>query len=318
MMKKVLVTGGCGFIGTNFIDYLMDNTDWKVSVLDNLSVGKIEYLESIENYSSERIDFTEGDIRDEDAVREAISGCDMVVHLAAQTGVIPSVEDPIEDADINIMGTLNVLKASVDNDIERFAQASSAAPLGEQEQPVHEGKVPRPLAPYGASKLACEGYCSAFAGSYGLQTLALRFSNVYGPNSWHKGSVVAKFIRQILDDEKLTIYGDGEQTRDFIHTKDISQAIYRGLTEDLDDDFELFQLGTGEETSVNVLYEIIEEKLEEYDIDSPGVIHGEERAGEILRSYADVSKAKEMLGYEPKVDLSEGIDETIEWFMENY
>jgi len=317
-MKKVLVTGGCGFIGTNFIDYLMENTDWKVSVLDNLSVGKFEYLGSIENYSEDRIEFTEGDIRDKEAVETAISDCQVVVHLAAQTGVIPSVENPKEDADINIIGTLNLLKASVDNEIERFAQASSAAPLGEQEQPVHEGKVPRPLAPYGASKLACEGYCSAFAASYSLQTTALRFSNVYGPNSWHKGSVVAKFIRQILDGEQLTIYGDGEQTRDFIHTKDISQAIYRSLTEDLENDFELFQLGTGEETSVNELYEIIEEKLAGYDIDSPGVAHGDERAGEILRSYADVSKAKEMLGYEPQVDLSEGIDETIEWFMENY
>ncbi|MGM0509618.1 MAG: GDP-mannose 4,6-dehydratase [Thermoplasmatota archaeon] len=317
-MKKVLVTGGCGFIGTNFIDYLMDKTDWKVSILDNLSVGKLEYLESIENYSEDRIDFTEGDIRDKEEVEKAISDSQVVVHLAAQTGVIPSVENPKEDADINIMGTLNLLEASVDNDIERFAQASSAAPLGEQEQPVHEGKVPGPLAPYGASKLACEGYCSAFAASYSLQTTALRFSNVYGPNSWHKGSVVAKFIRQILDDEQLTIFGDGEQTRDFIHTRDISQAIYRSLTEDLQNDFELFQLGTGEETSVNELYETIEEKLEGYDIKSPGVIHGDERAGEILRSYADVSKAKEMLGYEPKVDLSEGIDETIEWFMENY
>lgn len=317
-MKKVLVTGGCGFIGTNFIDYLMDKTDWKVSILDNLSIGKLEYLESIENYSEDRIDFTEGDIRDKEEVEKAISDCQVVVHLAAQTGVIPSVENPKEDADINIMGTLNLLEASVDNDIERFAQASSAAPLGEQEQPVHEGKVPRPLAPYGASKLACEGYCSAFAASYSLQTTALRFSNVYGPNSWHKGSVVAKFIRQILDDEQLTIFGDGEQTRDFIHTRDISQAIYRSLTEDLQNDFELFQLGTGEETSVNELYETIEEKLEGYDIKSPGVIHGDERAGEILRSYAYVSKAKEMLGYEPKVDLSEGIDETIEWFMENY
>lgn len=317
-MKRSLVTGGCGFIGTNLIDYIMDRTDWDISVLDNLSVGKLEYLKSIDNYSEDRIDFYEGDIRDVIAVEKAINGCDLVVHLAAQTGVIPSVEDPKEDAEINIMGTLNILEASVEHDIERFVQASSAAPLGEQEQPVHEGKVPRPLAPYGASKLSCEGYCSAFAGSYGLQTAALRFSNVYGPNSWHKGSVVAKFIRQILDGEQLTIYGDGGQTRDFIHTKDISQAIYRSLTEGLENDFELFQLGTGEETSVNTLYDLIESKLESHEVELPGVVHGEERAGEIYRNYADISKAKSVLGYKPTVDLEEGIDETIEWFMENY
>lgn len=317
-MKKVLVTGGCGFIGTNLIEYLLDITDWEINVLDNLSVGKLEYLKSIDGYTEDRIDFYKGDITNKDDVEESITGCDHVINLAAQTDVIDSVNNPKNDAEINVLGTINVLKASVENDIVNFTQASSAAPLGEQDMPIHEEKVPQPLSPYGASKLACEGYCSAFSGSYNLSTVTLRFSNVYGPKSWHKGSVVAKFIKQIIDGETPVIYGDGGQTRDFIHTKDISQALYLATVGDLEDDFELFQVATGVETSINELYEIINEKMSKYGYDVPEPEYGEKRAGEIYRNYADISKAKKVLDYEPEIDLDEGIDESIKWFIDNY
>lgn len=317
-MKKVLVTGGCGFIGTNLIEYLLEITDWDINVLDNLSVGRLEYLKGIDGYSEDRIDFYKGDITNKDDVDESIAGCDHVINLAAQTDVIDSVKDPKNDAEINVLGTINVLKSSVENNIDNFTQASSAAPLGEQDMPIHEEKVPQPLSPYGASKLACEGYCSAFSGSYELNTVALRFSNVYGPKSWHKGSVVAKFIKQIIDGETPTIYGDGGQTRDFIHTKDISQALYLATVSDLEDDFELFQVATGVETSINELYEVIDEKMSKHGYDIPEHEYGEERAGEIYRNYADISKAKHKLNYEPEMDLDEGIDECIEWFIDNY
>ncbi len=317
-MKKVLVTGGCGFIGTNLIEYLLEITDWDINVLDNLSVGRLEYLKGIDGYSEDRIDFYKGDITNKDDVDESIAGCDHVINLAAQTDVIDSVKDPKNDAEINVLGTINVLKSSVENNIDNFTQASSAAPLGEQDMPIHEEKVPQPLSPYGASKLACEGYCSAFSGSYELNTVALRFSNVYGPKSWHKGSVVAKFIKQIIDGETPTIYGDGGQTRDFIHTKDISQALYLATVSDLEDDFELFQVATGVETSINELYEVIDEKMSKHGYDIPEPEYGEERAGEIYRNYADISKAKHKLNYEPEMDLDEGIDECIEWFIDNY
>ncbi|MFW6176086.1 MAG: GDP-mannose 4,6-dehydratase [Thermoplasmatota archaeon] len=317
-MIRVLVTGGCGFIGTNLIEYLLDVTEWNISVLDNLSVGKLEYLKSIKGYSEERIDFFKGDITDKEDVEESIEGCEYVINLAAQTSVIDSIDHPKEDAEINILGTINLLKSSVENNVSKFTQASSAAPLGEQEMPIHERKVPQPLSPYGASKLACEGYCSAFSGSYDLETVALRFSNVYGPKSWHKGSVVAKFIKQILDNEVPIIYGDGRQTRDFIHTKDISKALYLATVTELKDSFELFQIATGVETSINKLYEVIEEKMSENGFEVPEPKYGEERAGEIYRNYADISKAENILDYEPEIDLEEGIEGCIEWFMNNY
>lgn len=317
-MKRVMVTGGCGFVGTNLIDYLLTHTDWKINVLDNLSVGKLEYLKGIDNYDKNRVEFYEGDIRDETDVALAIEDCDYVIHLAAQTGVIPSVESPLEDANINIIGTIKVLEQAVKYGVEKFTLASSAAPLGEQEMPIDEKKTPEPLSPYGASKLACEGYCSAYAETHELKTVALRFSNVYGPNSWHKGSVVAKFIKQILDGEIPVIYGDGEQTRDFIHTKDISQALFKSVQNDLADDFELFQVATGEETSINELYQIIKKKMGNLDFEVPEPKYGKKRPGEIYRNYADIGKARTLMNYEPKVNLEEGIEETIKWFLENY
>ncbi len=316
-MKSVLVTGGCGFVGTNLIEYLLKKSDWDITVLDNLSVGRLEYLKRIDGYSDEKIRFIEGDVRGEDDVEKAVDGCDYVIHLAAQTSVVDSVKEPKKDADINIMGTINLLDECVESDVERFIQASSAAPLGEQEMPIDESKVPQPLAPYGASKLACEGYCSAYSGSHGLDTVALRFSNVYGPKSWHKGSVVAKFIKQIIEGESPVIYGDGGQTRDFIHTRDISQALYRACVEEYEENFELFQIATGRETSVNELYSIIKNKLEEKGVEVPEPEYGEKRKGEIYRNYADIGKAEEVLNYSPQVKIEEGIEETVDWFLNN-
>ncbi len=317
-MERLLITGGCGFIGTNLIEYLLDRTDVDINVLDDLSQGKIEYLKSVEGYSEDRIKFIEGDVRNEEDVSAALENCEKVIHLAAQTDVIDSVEDPQNDADINIMGTINLLNESVESSVKRFVFASSAAPLGEQDMPIHEDKVPQPLAPYGASKLAGEGYCSAYAGSFGIKTVALRFSNVYGPKSWHKGSVVSKFIKQILEGETPIIYGDGDQTRDFIHTKDISKALHLSSVQDLESRFELFQIATGKETTINELYSKLKKKLEEKGLAVPEVRYAEEREGEIYRNYADISKAERELNYRPGVTLEEGLEETIDWFLHEY
>jgi len=317
-MERVLITGGCGFVGTNLIDYLLKNTDLKINVLDNLSEGKLEYLKSIDSYENKRIDFYKGDIRNEQDVSLSMKDCNYVIHLAAQTGVIPSIDSPLIDADINIIGTIKLLQEAVEVGLKRFILASSAAPLGEQEMPIDENKVPQPLSPYGVSKLAGEGYCSAFAASHGLSTVALRFSNVYGPNSWHKGSVISKFIKQIMDGQRPVIFGDGGQTRDFIHTEDISQALYKASMKDIPNNFELFQVATGEETSINELYESIKRKMTKMDFKVPEPKYGEERSGEIYRNYADITKAKEILGYEPNIGLEEGLEETITWFLDNY
>ncbi|MFP4116391.1 MAG: GDP-mannose 4,6-dehydratase [Candidatus Aenigmatarchaeota archaeon] len=315
-MKEILVTGGAGFIGTNFVDFVLRKTDWKIRVLDNLYARAFDAVKNLDSFDGGGVELLEGDIRDEETVKKVVEGCDYVVNLAAQVGVVPSVKDPKFDADVNIFGLLNLLEASKDENVKRFVQASSAAPLGEVEPPVSEEDVPRPLAPYGASKLSGEGYCSAYAGSFGLNTVALRFSNVYGPHSLHKESVVHKFIRRILEGEELFVYGDGEQTRDYIQVKDICRGIYLALKTELEG-FELLQLGTGEETSVNDLIKYLQSIVESKEMEFPEVVKKEEREGEIRRNFADISKAKEVLGFEPSVGIEEGLRETLEWHLRN-
>ncbi len=312
---KCLITGGCGFIGTNLIEFLFEKTDWEIVVLDNLTSGKVEDIESINGFS-ERGKFIKGDIRNKDDVLKAINECDYVVNLAAQVGVMPSIEDPLFDADINVNGLINVLQGCVDKKVKKVVHASSAAPLGDQDMPLDENKVPAPLSPYGASKLAGEGYCSAFAGSYGLNAVTLRFANVYGPKSYAKGSVVPLFIKQIMNGEQVTIYGDGEQTRDFIYVKDICNMIYLALTTTIDNNFELFQTATGQETSVNNLFKALKTVLESHEFKVEDPKYEPERPGEIARNYSDVSKAGKMLGYKPEVMLDDGLKKTVEWFLE--
>jgi len=315
-MVKILITGGCGFIGSNLIEYLLKNTTWELVILDNLSEGKLSDIENLNGFKK-RCEFINGDVRKETDVDSAVKGCDFVVHLAAQVGVMSSVEDPEDDAETNILGTINVLNACVDKKVKRFILASSAAPLGDQEMPITEEKVPQPMSPYGASKLACEGYCSAFSASYGLDTTALRFSNAYGPKSYSKGSVIPIFVRHILDGKPVTIYGDGDQTRDFLHAHDIARAIHLALTKTGLGTFELIQIGSAQETSINELYAKLKSIFEGkgYAVDS---YHVKARKGEIRRSYCDISKAKRLLGFRPQIGLDSGLKQTVEWFLKDF
>lgn len=302
---RILITGGSGFIGTNLVYYLIEKTDWEIVVLDNLTSGKKEYLEDI---NDSRFTFLKGDIRNLDDVKKAIINCDYVVNLAAQVGVVPSIKDPFYDFDVNVKGTLNLLDACNNNSrFNRFVQASSAAPLGNQEMPLNEEKIPAPLSPYGASKLACEGYCSAFSGAFNLKTVVLRFSNVYGPYCDHKKSVIPLFIGQILKNETLTIYGDGKQTRDFIHVNDICQGIYLSLISKFENNYNLFQLGTGKETSVNSLVDILQNIFTDKNISKRFISR---RRGEVYRNYTDIKKAKKILDFKPTISIKEGLIET--------
>ena len=321
MKETVLITGGAGFVGLNLLDYLLKLDRYKVIVLDNLSYGNLSLLKKIitENratYSENITDnvsviFCKRDIRDEN-LDNIFKRCDYVVHLAAQTGVIPSIGDPFKDAEINVLGTLNLLNYSVKYEIKRFVFSSSAAPLGEQTPPLNEEKIPSPLSPYGASKLAGEGYCKAFYGSFGLETVILRFSNVYGVYSYHKGSVVAEFYRRIIKGEPIYIYGDGNQTRDFIYAGDLSQAIVKAV-EKKQIGGEIFQLGTGVETSVNELVRYIKDIVE----NEIRVEYKLERKGEIRRNYTSTEKAKKILGFNPEISLKKGLELTYKWFKEN-
>lgn len=255
----------------------------------------------------------EGDVRDADALADATANVDYVVHLAAHTNVVESVEDPATDVSVNVDGTLHALQAARQSDVTGFVFASSNAPLGEVEPPSHEGKVPAPLSPYGASKLAGEALCSAFYGSYGLATTVLRFSNVYGPFSYHKGSVVAAFMKRVMEGEPLTVYGDGLQTRDFIYVDDLCAGIVAALESTVRG--QVFHLGSGTETTVKDLADRVVALFPDRSVD---IHYEEERAGEIRRNYSDISKAKELLDFAPTHDLDGGLAATREWFVEAY
>jgi len=302
-MKSYLVTGGCGFIGVNLIPRLVEQGA-RVRVLDDLSLGKREDVEPF------GVELQVGDIRDRSTVAKACDGMDAVVHLAAHTRVVESLSEPQLNFDVNAIGTLNILEACRVAGVPKMIFASTGgAILGEQTPPVHEGMVPRPISPYGASKLAGEAYCSAYAGAYGLKTVALRFSNVYGPFSYHKGSVVAQFFRNLLRSEPIVIYGDGEQTRDFLYVADLVDAILAADRSDLAG--EVFQIASGRETSVKNLVDAMKAMLPERRFN---VRFEPPRQGEILRNYARIEKARRMMGFDPRTRLDDGLKKTWQWF----
>jgi len=329
MGMKWVITGGCGFIGTSLIRQLAAEGGHSVRVLDNLSVGTREDLNSVTTFCEIKAtdigpipqpatglycELVVGDILDEQLAMACCQGADVIVHLAANTGVPKSVEDPRADCMNNVVGTFNFLEAARNNKVRRFIFASSGAPAGEVEPPIHEEMAPHPVSPYGASKLAGEGYCSAYFRSYRVETVALRFGNVYGPGSGHKSSVVAKFIRQALEGQPLEIYGDGSQTRDFIYIDDLIDAVWRAATMS-GVGGETFQIATNAETSVREMLEILAPALEKNNIKVPSIIYSEKRLGDVMRNYSDTSKAQAMLGWQVHMSLDRGLEETVRSFL---
>jgi UDP-glucose 4-epimerase len=303
-MKSYLITGGCGFIGVNLITRL-NAQGARVRVLDNLSLGRREDTEHLE------IELQVGDIRDPQAIAKACEGIDTVVHLAAHTRVVESMADPALNFEVNAVGTMNVLRACREAGVGKMIFASTGgAILGEKEPPVHEEMVPHPLSPYGASKLAGEAYCWAYCGSYGLNTVALRFSNVYGPYSYQKGSAVAQFFKNLIQRQPIVIYGDGEQTRDFVYVDDLVEAIL--LADQAQTPGEAFQIASGRETSIRTLVETMQRVVPEVAFD---VRYEPARTGEVRRNYARIEKAQRLLGYAPKTLLPDGLRETWSWFV---
>jgi len=325
--QQWLITGGCGFIGTNLIAHLFShNPAVRIRVLDDLSTGTREGLAAVcefvetdqtglqtPSFSDGKVDLIVGDIRDYETCLLCSEGMDVVMHLAANTGVQPSIQDPRADMESNVMGTFNLLEAARHQGVKRFIFASSGAPLGEVVPPIHEEKAPKPVSPYGASKLAGEAYCSAYFRTFGIKTVALRFGNVYGPRSKHKGSVIAKFFRQALNGEPLEIYGDGHQTRDFIYIDDLIQAIM--LSVEADAGGEVFQIATHKETTVNEIAQMVKTLVESKTGRNVTILYGDSKPGEVRRNYSDISKAGSILGYEPQYDLKEGIRKTLDFFL---
>jgi len=317
----VLITGGCGFIGTSLIASLLkDNPDRPIRVLDNLVTGTGQDLAEVASYRQVRageaaavggVTLVAGDIRDAGLVAECAKGVGTIVHLAANTGVAPSVENPRLDMECNVVGTLNVLEAARLHGVRRFVFASSGAPAGEVEPPIHEEVPPHPVSPYGASKLAGEGYCSAYYRTFGIGTICLRFGNVYGPRSKHKSSVVAKFIRQALAGETCVIFGDGTQTRDFIYIGDLVRAIRLGMEKDVGG--ETFQIANGTERTVGEVAALISSALGRRGIEMR-LEHDSPRLGDVKRNYSDTRKAARMLGWRGEMSLEQGVEATIDYF----
>ena len=307
-LPAVLVTGGCGFIGANLARHL-SGKGYRIKVLDNLSAGNKENLLAA-GCRLPTADLVVGDIRDRAVVEKAMNGIDAVVHLAAHTSVVESLDNPEENWDINVNGTITLLEACRLKGAQAFIFASSNAVLGEQPPPVDETKVPNPLSPYGASKLAGEALCSAYYHSFGLKTVCLRFANCYGPYSQHTTGVITKFIDWAKQGNPLVIYGDGHQTRDFIHADDICQAVHLCLTaadrrpptaESIAG--EVFQIASGVETSINELAYTVKEIARS----DSRILYEPERKGEIRNNCCDIGKAKAKLGFEPKIRLEDGL-----------
>jgi len=324
MVMKWLITGGCGFIGLNLIRRILAETEDSIRIVDNLSVGKREYLAKLGpfhelkrerlSHSSARVEFFEGDILDDALAIALADGVDVIVHLAANTGVAPSVENPRLDCVTNVQGTLNYLEAAREAGVKRFIFASSGAPVGEVEPPIHEELAPHPVSPYGASKLAGEGYCSAYFRTFGVKTVCLRFGNVYGPGSIHKTSVVAKFISAAVAGESLEIYGDGSQTRDFIYVDDLTRAIFCAV-EARDMGGEIFQIATNQETTVADLVIKLQCSLSRAGITVTDTLFSEPRLGDVLRNFSETSKAARLLKWQSRYTLEEGLDKTVAAFL---
>jgi len=301
--SRVLVTGGAGFIGSHIADSLMKQ-GCEVVVLDNFFSGKIENIKR--HLDSEGFHLIKGDIRNSKNVKEAVKNVDAIFHLAAIVSVPLSQENPLVANDVNVGGTLNLLEASLKTGVGRFIYASSCAIYGEaQRLPVDEAHPTSPLSPYAVSKLAAEYYCKAFYENYGLKTLCLRYFNVYGPRqvkNYYSG-VITQFIGRLKKRKPPIIYGDGQQTRDFVHVKDVTDANQLALNSQYEF-AETINVGTGKPTTINQLAKVLLELTGRSELKPK---YAAPRKGDIKNSCADISKAKRVLGYEPKVALKKGL-----------
>jgi UDP-N-acetylglucosamine 4-epimerase len=307
-MAKYLVTGGAGFIGSHIAETLVGRGE-TVRVLDNLSTGKKENLASV----ADRVEFVEGDIRDAETCRRAVDGMDYVLHQAALPSVPRSVEEPLLTNAINITGTLNMMLAARDAGVRSFVQASSSSVYGDDTAPEKvEGREGKPLSPYAISKLVNEKYAQVFHDLFGFRAISLRYFNVFGPRQdpfSQYAAVIPLFITLVLKGESPTIFGDGEQSRDFTYIDNIVQGNILAATSGQGGG-EAFNVACGERLTVNALLAAVNGVLGT----SVKAVHAEPRPGDIKHSTADFGKARRVLGFEPRVPFLEGLRRTVEWY----
>lgn len=309
MAQTSVVTGGAGFIGSNLVHALLARGD-RVRVFDDLSTGRAVNLDDVRS----DVELVDGDVRDPDAVARAVEGTAFVFHQAAIPSVARSVADPVASNDVNVTGTLNVLVAARDANVERVVYASSAAVYGNADMlPLHEDMPTRPASPYGVSKLAGERYLEAFTRTYGLPTVALRYLNVFGPRQNPRSEYAAaipRFISCTLGGDVPTIFGDGEQARDFVFVDDVVQANLLAAHAGEPAWGRALNIGRGERRTVNELLDAIRTLVPG---EHPAPVHEPSRAGEVRDSWSDISAARKVLGYEPAVAFEEGLRRTMEW-----
>ncbi|PYS37648.1 MAG: LPS biosynthesis protein WbpP [Acidobacteria bacterium] len=307
-MAVYVVTGGAGFIGSHIVEELLRRGE-NVKVVDNFSTGK---RQNVQVFNS-KAEIIEADIADAKNLAEFLQGADYVIHQAAIPSVPKSILDPLKSHHANVNGTLNLLLASRDAGVKRLVYASSSSLYGDSPTlPKHEGMMPNPLSPYGAQKLFGEMYCRVFTKAYGLETVSLRYFNVFGPRqdstSQYSG-VLALFIPAVLQGRRPTIYGDGLQSRDFTYVQNVVEANLLacqlpGVAG------QVFNIACGDRITVNSMLHHITKIM----VNDIAPVYAESRAGDIKHSQADITRAKEHLGYEPKISFEEGLRHTIEWY----
>jgi nucleoside-diphosphate-sugar epimerase len=309
----MLITGGAGFIGSHLVDRLL-REGFEVYVIDNLNTGRLENITHHQN--KKNFHFVKGDIRDRQIVKQTMSDVDVVFHEAALTSVPLSVQDPILTNDVNVSGTLALLKLSSDLDVKRFIYASSAAVYGDNaSEKKREDMTPTPTSPYGVSKLAAENYIKLFNTVYGLETVSLRYFNVYGPRQRFDihctyGGAITLFINRLLNDMPPLIYGDGEQTRDFIYIEDVVEANMLALNA-RNAVGEVFNVATGMNASIKTVANTLKKIMNREHIEN---VYTDARQGDIRHSTAEIDKAKKLLGFHPKIRLEEGLAKLVDWF----
>ena len=309
-----LVTGGAGFIGSNLCEALL-SMGHRVRVLDNLSTGYEKNISGLRTH--EKFEMIEGDIKDFAACARVCAGVDYVLHQAAAVSVPESIEQPIAYTETNIMGTVNMMQAAAEAHVKKFVYASSSAVYGDdQTMPKREDIVGRRLSTYAVTKYVAEEYAVQYTMHYGLDCYGMRYFNVYGrrqdPNGAY-AAVIPKFVEALLHDTPPTVNGDGEQSRDFVYVEDVVQANLLACVAPHEAAGEAYNIASGTRSSLNEMYAVLKELLGK-DL-TP--VYGPERAGDIRHSGADITKAREKLGYSPEYDFKRGVTEAIAWYREN-
>jgi UDP-glucose 4-epimerase len=305
--NRILVTGGAGFIGSHIVDKLLSK-DFEVTVFDDLSNGRLENIPHLDN---ELFHFIKGDILDLDTVKQIVKNHDVIFHEAAITDISFSVNNPIITNEINVKGTLCLLKACLDSDVKRFIFASSASVYGKPNiLPMREDMSLNPESPYAVSKLAAENYIKFFHDIYGLETIILRYMNVYGPRAMENQGVISIFINRLLKNKSPVIYGDGEETRDFINVQEVADANILAVSSKKAVG-EIINIGSGIPTSIHQIANFVQEATNKKHIK---LIYSDPRLGDMRHAYADIKKARELLDFNPKIPLKEGITQLVKWF----